>query len=851
MLDERLETASEIGETRCVSFDRSNRLKAVLGPTNTGKTHFAVERLCAHSSGVMGFPLRLLAREVYDRVVAIKGATQVGLITGEERIMPPDARWLLCTVESMPVDRDVAFVALDEAQLGIDDERGHVFTNRLLNVRGREETLILGAETLKPLIRTLLPDTEIITRPRFSQLSYAGPRKLSRLPPRTAIIAFSADDVYAIAEQVRRHAGGAAIVMGNLSPRTRNAQVAMYQAGEVDYIVSTDAIGMGLNMDIGHVAFAGLSKFDGIKRRRLTVAEMAQIAGRAGRHQRDGTFGIAVTGPNPPEFSDVEIERIENHRFPPIGWLYWRNTDLDFSSSGTLVDSLEMPPPRPELRPTPEAGDHAVLRSLRAIPDIDNLAQGETLTRRLWDACGLPDFRGAGPEFHARFVARLYQYLATGSGHIPSRIVAEEITRLDSVQGAIPALAGRLAAIRTWTYVANRPDWLEDPGQWADRTRELEEKLSDALHRKLTERFVDKRSTRLLKEKGLAGSPGDFCIDDAGIVHVLDEPVGTLLGFRFAPFLAARSGDAKRFLDAAETQLPEELSRRANLCACAADAEFNLRLEAGQVPAILWRNGQIATLKRGRDLLAPDLTLDASVARLEQRHRDAVRIRAGRYLSDHIQNRLKPLARIAKMAFSPETPSVVRATLAPLAEAGGVILRTELEECLRNLTPEQRHSLKRLGLSMGRLTVFHSGMLKPSAMRLRLALAAVRVGQPMPPLPLPGLTLLHRPSSDLADAAERAGYYRFGDQLLRFDLLERVASKVHEQRKGQAPFTPDTALATSIGLGGETLQRILRRLGFVPTGRPEANAWRWRGPNRVPEKTIARRSNRPSKAQAN
>ncbi|MEY2925820.1 MAG: hypothetical protein RL367_297, partial [Pseudomonadota bacterium] len=423
-----LEICCQIRDIAVMTQRDPGCIKAILGPTNTGKTHLAIERLCAHSSGMMGFPLRLLAREVYDRVVAIKGPNEVGLITGEEKIVPPGARWLLCTTESMPVDRDVSFVALDEAQLGADPERGHVFTDRLLNIRGRDETMILGSESLKPVVRDLLPEAEIITRPRFSQLSFAGAKKLSRLPPRTAIIAFSAEAVYTIAELVRRTKGGAAIVMGNLSPRTRNAQVAMYQSGEVDYLVATDAIGMGLNMDIAHIAFASMSKFDGRRQRRLFLHEIAQIAGRAGRHQRDGTFGLVLDGNDGPAMTAAEIDRIEAHRFAPLEQLYWRNSELDYGSPGELIYSLECLPRDVRLKAAPQALDLQVLARLASDPEVAPLARGEAATRRLWDVCGLPDFRNTGAEFHARLVARLYGQLALGT--LPTRMIADEVARL-------------------------------------------------------------------------------------------------------------------------------------------------------------------------------------------------------------------------------------------------------------------------------------------------------------------------------------------------------------------------------------------------------------------------------------
>src|SRR3546814_437055 len=534
-------------------------LAASLGPTNTGKTHLAVERMCGHSSGMIGFPLRLLAREVYDRVVKLKGEKQVALITGEEKIVPKDARWFLCTAESMPMERDVAFVAIDEAQLGTDPERGHVFTDRMLHARGREETMILGSESLKPMVRALLPKAEIIGRPRFSTLSYAGPAKLSRLPPRSAIVAFSAEQVYAVAEMLRRMRGGAAVVMGALSPRTRNAQVAMYQAGEVDYLVATDAIGMGLNMDVSHVAFAGLGKFDGRRRRRLTPAEMAQIAGRAGRHQRDGTFGtLTLQGDHGAEFRPEEIEAIEEHRFAPLDHLFWREGDPDLRSVDALIRSLERRPSEQQLWAAPEAVDLAVLKRVAEDDEVRRRATGPDRVRRLWAACGLPDFRKTGADHHARLVARLYGHLSEGDGRIPQGWFAEQVARLDHVQGDIETLADRIAGVRTWAYIAHRADWLADPALMAERTREVEEKLSDALHERLTQRFVDRRTAVLMRDIG-GKNAGEFpvMIDEEGEVSVGSYAIGRLQGFDFQVDPAARHSDRKMLLATAERRLGE------------------------------------------------------------------------------------------------------------------------------------------------------------------------------------------------------------------------------------------------------------------------------------------------------
>jgi ATP-dependent RNA helicase SUPV3L1/SUV3 len=626
-------------------------LSAILGPTNTGKTHLAVERMAAHSSGMIGFPLRLLAREVYDRVVKLKGASQVALITGEEKILPANARWFLCTAESMPMERDFAFVALDEAQLGADPERGHVFTDRMLHVRGREETMILGSEALAPMVRALLPKAEIIGRPRFSTLSYAGSAKLSRLPPRSAIVAFSAEQVYAVAEMLRRMRGGAAVVMGALSPRTRNAQVAMYQAGEVDYLVATDAVGMGLNMDVTHVAFAGLSKFDGKRRRRLTPAEMAQIAGRAGRHQRDGSFGTLTSEGEPiAEFRPEEIEAIEEHRFAPLDHLYWREGDPDFRSLAGLIRSLERRPDKPGLRAAPEAVDLAVLKRLAEEPEVAARANGYERVRRLWAACGLPDFRKTGADHHARLVARIYVHLTEGNGRIPQGWYAEQVAKLDNVQGDIDTLADRIAGVRTWAYIAHRADWLAAPAEMAERTRAVEEKLSDALHERLTQRFVDRRTSVLMRDVGGKGA-AEFpvLVDEQGEVSVGTYPIGKLTGFHFEVDPSAKHADRKMLLATAERRLGGEYEKRAAALVADTDDHFTLRTDPGASVAILWRGHEVARLGPGKNLLSPRVLLDRRLERVSDRGKEAVIERLKLWVRHQIERSLGHL-RVAGMA---------------------------------------------------------------------------------------------------------------------------------------------------------------------------------------------------------
>jgi ATP-dependent RNA helicase SUPV3L1/SUV3 len=805
-------------------------LKAILGPTNTGKTYLAVERMCGHSSGMIGFPLRLLAREVYDRVARLKGANQVALITGEEKIVPRDARWFLCTAESMPMDRDVAFVAVDEGQLGADPERGHVFTDRMLHARGREETMILGSESLRPMVRALLPRAEITTRPRFSTLSDVGPAKLSRLPPRSAIVAFSAEQVYAVAEMLRRMRGGAAVVMGALSPRTRNAQVAMYQAGEVDYLVATDAIGMGLNMDVDHVAFAGLSKFDGNRRRRLSPAEMAQIAGRAGRHQRDGTFGsLTLEGDALAEFRPDEIERIEEHRFEPLDFLYWRESELDFGSVEALIRSLERRPVRREVRAAPEAIDLAVLKILAGDPEVHARAAAPEPVRRLWAACGLPDFRKTGPEHHARLVARIFAYLSESDGRIPQGWYAEQVARLDNVQGDIDTLADRIAGVRTWAYIAHRADWLADPATMAARTRAVEEKLSDALHERLTQRFVDRRTAVLMRDVGRKGA-GDFpvLVDAEGEVSVGSYAIGKLNGFAFEVDPAARHADRKMLLATAERRLGGEYEKRAAALVADTDDHFALRTEAGQPVAILWRGHEVARLAPGKNLLSPRLLLDRRLDRVAEKGREAVIDRLGNWLRAGAEATLGPLRAAGRAGADAAAPPAVRALLAMLVDEGGIIAREAVAAPLAALDRAQRRTVTRLGIRIGALDLFMPAVLKPEAMRWRAAFRAAAAGAAMPALPPAASAVLPTPADRVL--LSRLGFRVAGPQMIRVDIAERIAAQAHEARADGNSEAIDAGLVTSLGLKPEALAGLMREIGFRPD--EAAAGWVWRGRER-------------------
>jgi ATP-dependent RNA helicase SUPV3L1/SUV3 len=802
----------------------SSPITAVLGPTNTGKTHLAIERMCGHSSGMIGFPLRLLAREVYDRVVKLKGAKQVALITGEERIVPPDARWFLCTAESMPLQRDLAFVALDEAQLGADPERGHVFTDRLLRARGREETMILGSETLRPMVKALVPDAEIVNRPRFSTLSYAGARKLSRLPKRSVIVAFSAEEVYAVAEMIRRLRGGAAVVMGALSPRTRNAQVAMFQAGEVDYLVATDAIGMGLNMDVNHVAFASLTKFDGYRQRRLTVSEMAQIAGRAGRHQRDGTFG-ALTAEGPGAFTPEEIHAIEHHHFPRLDFLYWRDGEPNCGSVDALIASLEAKPDNRVLRAAPVATDLAVLKRLIEDDSVRDRARSPGQVARLWAACGVPDFRKLGVDPHARLVAKLFDDLSTGNGHIAAPWFADQVARLDDVTGDVETIAGRIAAIRTWAYIAHRGDWLADPAHWAARTAAVEERLSDALHASLTQRFVDKRTTALLRQIGKDAGALPVVIGEEGEVLVEDHPIGTLEGFRFTVAADARHADKRLLLAAAEKRLGAELAKRGRELAESSDDDVALSF-----PQIEWRGVGVAELTSGANLAQPRIILDRAVEALDPAVRKAVQARLDRWVADQLARHLPVFGALDACLRDAAAGAPLRAVAGAVLDAGGLLPRRAIGAQVEALDPIARKKLHKMGVTIGTLDLFAPALLKPGPARWRRMLMRLGDG------PREGATVLPRsaPGADLP-----FGFRPLGQQAVRIDLVERIARAAHDARKGRAPFPLDPALATSMGLQPETLARLMAQLGFraARPGEDGKPRWMWQGltPNAKPK----------------
>ena len=769
-----------------------SRVKAVLGPTNTGKTHLAIERMLAHASGIIGFPLRLLARENYDRMVARKGARNVALITGEEKIVPPDARWFSCTAEAMPLDRHVEFLAVDEIQLCADPDRGHIFTDRLLHARGMVETMFLGADTIRPLLRRLVPQAEIDSRPRLSQLVHAGPAKLARLPPRSAVVAFSAGEVYAIAELIRRRRGGCAVVMGRLSPRTRNAQVKLYQDKEVDFLVATDAIGMGLNMDVDHVAFARLSKFDGHRSRPLMAAEVAQIAGRAGRGMRDGTFGTTATCP---PLDDDLVRAVEGHSFEPLEQLAWRNAELDFSGIDALLASLNAPPPSPGLVRGRDATDLVTLATLAGEGEIRHLARGRRALRVLWDACQIPDFRKFADDTHTRLCARVFTHVVR-DGAVPADWIEGQVELLARTDGDIDTLMQRLSGVRTWAYVAARPGWVRDAQHWQDRARAVEDRLSDALHERLIARFVDRRAASLLRRLDEAdGAELLSAVTARGEVVVEGHPVGTVDGFGFHPDPAATGDEKRMVLRAARRALRAEMPRRVSALEAAEDGALTLRGDG----RLVWNGAEVARLRRGPALLRPAVDVLPSEF-IDGAQRERIRARLARFVDSHLAAELAPLFAAASM----DTP-LLRGPLHQLAEAGGVVPGLELPSSLRG-------PLKAAGARAGRFALYVPAMLKPRAMKLRALLWAVARGVDAPCLPAPG-TVSVTPAPEWPNGfAAAMGWVSAGPAFLRLDVAERVAAELALATRGGAVAAPP-GLASRLSLRGEHLPAVLSALG--------------------------------------
>jgi ATP-dependent RNA helicase SUPV3L1/SUV3 len=770
---------------------------ALLGPTNTGKTYLALERMLAHRTGMIGFPLRLLARENYDRLAATLGADAVALVTGEERVVPPRPRYWVATVEAMPLDRAVDFLAVDEVQLAADRERGHVFTDRILHARGREETMLIGAETIRPLLRRMLPDAAFISRPRLSTLSYALPKKIGRLPRRSAVVAFSIAEVYRLAERLRREQGGAALVFGALSPRTRNAQVGLYQSGEVDLLVATDAIGMGLNLDIDCVVFTALDKHDGLGRRALATAEVGQIAGRAGRHVRDGHFAsTSDLGP----LDERLVRAVEDHRFPSLETLYWRTRELDYSSGPALLQSLEERPPHEWLRRMAEADDHRVLRALLRHPEIASRARGHESVGLLWDVCQVPDFQGTQGDGHTQLLAECYRHLTGPGRRLPESWVAGSVRDLDRQDGPLDLLLARLAGIRTWTYLAHRAGWLSDSRHWQERARAVEDRLSDALHERLTEEYVDRPAAILLRY-----DPAELItvVTDGGEVLVQGLRAGRLEGFRFHPDPALREG-SKGLLAAANRSLRTVIRGRVAALAADADDAFSL-LASG---AIAWRGAPLARLAAGESVLLPQVDVHASDL-LDAPLREQVRRRLAAWVDATVRSALGPLYVLRERAPA----GAARGLAFALSESLGTIARRAVAAQVAALSPEDRRALAGLGVTLGRLSVFLPGLLRPDVLRLRARLFAARHGGPETAAP-DGIPSVPLDAALPAAFYSACGYQPAGTRAVRVDRLDRVAATLARLARG-GPFVPPEDTARTLGVAPHETAAVLAGMGYV------------------------------------
>jgi ATP-dependent RNA helicase SUPV3L1/SUV3 len=777
------------------------RIAAVLGPTNTGKTHYAIERMLAHRTGVIGLPLRLLAREVYDRIVALRGPSVVALVTGEERIVPDRVQYWVCTVEAMPEEIGADLVAVDEIQLCADPERGHVFTDRLLNARGLHETLFLGSEAMRGAIASLVPRAQFLKRERFSTLTWAGSKKLSRMPARSAIVSFSVENLYAIAELIRRQRGGCAVVMGALSPRTRNAQVALYQNGDVDFLVATDAIGMGLNLDIGHVAFSATSKFDGRRIRPLFPHELGQIAGRAGRYMTPGTFG--VTGEAGPLDDDV-IEAVQNHRFAPIERLQWRSRRLDFGTTDRLIASLEVDPEDARLQRGREADDLQALKALAEMPDIRDRVRGPSDVRLLWDVCRIPDFRSISAQEHASLLLRIFGFLQEG-GRVPADWLATQIGRIDRTEGDIDTLSKRLAFIRTWTYVAQRQSWVEDEAHWRGEARAVEDRLSDALHERLTQAFVDRRTSvllrRLKQKESLVAE-----VNDKGEVSVEGEFVGRIEGFRFQKDVSGSPDEAKTLARAAYEALRPEFHLRADRFYNAPDTELDYTEQGG----LMWGTSAVGKLVKGPEALKPqveafvDEEAGPEVA-------DKVRRRLQHFIDRKVAALFEPLLTLAR---DETLTGLARGFAYRVVEALGVLPRDGIAAEVKALDQETRGLLRKHGVRFGQFTIFLPALLKPAPTRLRLVLWSLHEGlAQFPESPPPGLVTI----PNLPDVPKQhyslSGYHPAGTRAIRIDMLERLAD-ILRTRDTRAGFeaTPDMLSITGMTL--EQFADLMAGLGY-------------------------------------
>ena len=781
-------------------------ITAVLGPTNTGKTFLAIETMLSFESGMIGFPLRLLAREVYDKVTKKIDASKVALITGEEKIIPSNAKYFLCTVESMPIDKNLEFVAIDEIQMSNDHERGHIFTDRILNLRGEKQTMFMGSHTMKNVLDNLEEKIEYVNKERFSKLSYSGHKKISRIERKSAIIAFSTEEVYAIAELLRRQKGGCAIVMGSLSPKTRNSQVSLYQSGDVDYLVATDAIGMGINMDLDNIYFSNLKKFDGKKLRRLNLSEIGQIAGRAGRYMNDGNFGITGEVKN---INPDEIDLIENHRFDLINNIFWRNSNLNFSNMKNLIKSLEEKPSKDWLRRISECEDEKVLKYLINNQNEIKIKDEERELRLLWDCCQIPDFVKKSYGKHLEIVKKVFYFLSTKQT-IPSSYLKDQLKLLDKVEGNVDSISNRIANVRIWSYVANKSNWLENNDYWIERTKYLEDKLSDRLHEELTKTFIDKRASVLAK-----GLKQDISFKTEIIenkkVKINDLFIGNLNGLKLELDFKvdALDTDIKSLKKAArQTVMPEILKR--------VDQIINTQLiEIRKDSKIYWNDYPIAKLQKGKDYLTPeiDLIIDDMI---EIKHKNKLKIFLDHWMKNKIENELESLIKLKNIK---DNNNEIRALSYNLYENNGVVKREEVKLILEKLGQNERKILRSAGVKFGRYHIFLYKLFKPSSVSLRVLLWKNYFQKffDLDP-PIFGLNFLEKKPNTNKEFMLLCGFENFNKFYVRIDILERLFIIIFNSNKDRIKSTNEIKLIPEmlnlLGCNKENFKELLKYMNY-------------------------------------
>ena len=780
----------------------NKKITAVLGPTNTGKTHLAIETMLSFESGIIGFPLRLLAREVYDKIIQRTDISKVALITGEEKIIPMNAKYYLCTVESMPLNKLVDFVAIDEIQMCADNERGHVFTDRLLNFRGEKLTMFLGSHTIKNIINSLEEKVEFIFKDRFSKLSYVGHKKISRLNPKSAIIAFSIEEVYAIAELVRRQKGGSAIVMGSLSPKTRNSQVKLYQSGDVDYLVATDAIGMGLNMDLDNVYFSSLKKFDGKKLRKLNLSEISQIAGRAGRYRNDGSFGI--TG-DCKELSAEEIELIESHKLEPIQYIFWRNSNLNFKNFESLINSLDEKPTKKILRRIYDCEDEKLLKFFLKEHSKYNILNEKNSLEIIWECCQIPDFVKHTYGHHLEVVSKVFGFLTSGKKKILNKYMKKQLNSLDKLEGNVDSISNRIANVRTWSYVSNKKNWVENQDYWIERTKILEDKLSDRLHEELTKSFIDKRASILAR-----GLKQDIDlkteITDQKNVLIDGQYIGELKGLKLNLDLKIDSldTDIKSLKKASRQGVGPELIKRVNQI-----INSNI-LKLKEDFKIYWGNDPIAYLTPGKNYLEPNLNLIADDI-LEFENRNRLQIHLEQWLKKFIREKLTDLVNLNNIE---KNNNSIRALCYQLFENNGVLKRDLVSEFVKQLSLDNRKILRKNGIKIGRYHIYLHKIIKPEAVTIRLLLWKnyYRKNMNLKP-PKFGLNFIIEENNINSNFMLICGFEKFKNFYVRIDILERLFIKIIENTKDKE-VKLQSEMMNLLGCTKENFLKLLVLMGY-------------------------------------